>query len=106
AARGSAMARRTRWTVRGTPRGAGVDALPRALRRRIGGRTRGRRERSRFSTLATAEAPRDDMTSVRGETLTSVLDRAAAAHGPRPALLSEHRSLDWESLRRESNQVA
>lgn len=46
------------------------------------------------------------MTSVRGETLTSVLDRTADQHGARPALLSEQRSLDWESLRRESNQVA
>jgi long-chain acyl-CoA synthetase len=44
--------------------------------------------------------------NVRGETLTSVLDRTADEHGPRPALLSDARSLDWESLRRESNQVA
>jgi long-chain acyl-CoA synthetase len=46
------------------------------------------------------------VTSVRGHTLTSVLDRTADAHGPRPALLSDRRSLDWASLRRESNQVA
>jgi long-chain acyl-CoA synthetase len=46
------------------------------------------------------------MTSVREQTIPGVLDRTADQHGTRPALLSEERSLDWASLRRESNQVA
>jgi long-chain acyl-CoA synthetase len=44
--------------------------------------------------------------SARGETLASVLDRAARDHARRPALLSDERSLDWASLCREVNQVA